>query len=281
MNTLLISATKLDRIQQCEELFRYSYVKEITTIERKKEVEEGDLLHKLLQYYYVQKKQDPTYHPRIDDIVEIGRNYATNLSLPTQETEEMLNLFKDYILYYSNETWKIEEVEVPFAVEILRDEEANIRIVLEGKIDLLVTEEKTGVRLVVDHKRVSRNYTPYDRDNQKLAYCLASGRRDFIINQIGTQKSYNVDKRMQRYYFNYSEHQIEEFISNTIDWSLQILKVIDSDKKGYFVKRNYTACNRFNMKCQFYDVCNTTEDNKLYKLEQSFKPKGDFDIFKE
>jgi hypothetical protein len=277
MNTLLISATKLDRIQQCEELFRYSYVKELAAFEKPSYVDEGDLFHFFLENYYKNKRDSKDYN--LDHIIELGRNRATTLNINYNELEENIKLFREYVSYYSQESWRIEDVEVPFAVELFTDEALDIRIVLEGKIDLLASEEKTGVKLVIDHKRVNRNYTPYDRDNQKLAYCLASGRRDFIINQIGDQKSYDVEKRMKRYYFNYSEHQIEEFTENTLEWSFEMIKVMKANSEGKFVRRNYNSCYRFNMKCLFYDVCNTTEDNKNFKLEQAFRPKVNFDLF--
>jgi hypothetical protein len=277
MNTLLISPTKLDRIQQCEELFRYSYVKELSTFQKPTYQDEGDLFHFFLENYYKNKRDSKDYN--IDHIIELGRNRATSLNLNYDELDENIRLFREYVTYYAMESWRIDDVEVPFAVELFKSEELDLQIVMEGKIDLLATEEKTNTRIVVDHKRVSRNYTPYDRDNQKLAYCLASGRRDFIINQIGDQKSYDVDKRLRRYWFTYADHQIAEFVENSIEWSLEMIKVMKADKDGTFVRRNYNSCYHFNIKCMFYDVCNTTEDNKVFKLDQAYKPKVSFDLF--
>lgn len=277
MQTILISANKLDKIQQCQRLFGYLYVKELASFSKPSYQEEGDLFHYLLDLHYKAKIAAADYN--IESLIDLGRNHATELSITTNEIEENIKLFREYVLYYQNESWIPEESEVPFAVELLEDTAAGIRIVLEGKIDLLAKEAKSEVPLVIDHKRVSRNFPPYDRDNQKLAYCLATGRRDFIINQIGDQKSYSVDKRLQRYYFNISDHQVEEFVENSIYWTMEIIKVIGKDAAGDFIAGNYTACVRFNHKCMFYDACNTRDENRDAMLAEAFKPKTDFNLF--
>jgi len=277
MQTILISANKLDKIQQCPRLFNYLYVKELTGLTKPSYLEEGDLFHFLLDLYYKAKIIAADYN--IEALVELGRNHATELSITNTVIEENIVLFKEYVLYYQFENWTPEEAEVPFAIQLLEDESAGVRIVLEGKIDLLCRESKTNQPLVVDHKRVSRNFAPNDRDNQKLAYCLATGRRDFVINQIGNQKSYSVDKRLIRYYFNISDYQVEEFLENTIYWTFEIIKVMGLAAAGDYIAGNYTACVKFNKKCMFYDVCNTRDEYKEAKLQEAFKPKIDFTLF--
>jgi len=277
MQTILISANKLDKIQQCPRLFNYLYVKELTSFTRPSYIEEGDLFHYLLNLHYKAKITAADYN--IDTLIELGRNHATELSITSPELEANIALFKEYVLYYQQENWTPEESEVPFAMQLLEDTAAGIRIVLEGKIDLLCRESKTDQPLVVDHKRVSRNFAPFDRDNQKLAYCLATGRRDFVINQIGDQKSYSVDKRLVRYYFNISDYQVEEFLENTIHWTMEIVKIIGAAAAGDYIAGNYTACVKFNKKCMFYDVCNTRDEYKEAKLKEAFKPKTDFSLF--
>lgn len=278
MQTILISANKLDKIQQCHRLFNYLHVKELASFSKPSYQEEGDLFHFLLDKHYKAKISGADYN--VESLIELGRNHATTLSqVSASELEENINLFREYVLYYQHESWIPEESEVPFAVELLEDSSAGFRIVLEGKIDLLAKESKTELPLVIDHKRVARNFAPYDRDNQKLAYCLATGRRDFVINQIGDQKSYSVDKRLLRYYFNISDHQVEEFAENSIYWTMEMLKVMKLESDGDFIPGNYRSCFYFNRKCMFYDVCNSKEELKNSKLEESFKPKEDFSLF--
>ena len=278
MNTILISANKLDKIQQCHRLFNFTSVKDLTTQSKPVYMEEGDLFHHFLDLYYKAKIKSFDYN--IDSLIELGRNHATELDLTSEIIDENIGLFREYVLYYQHDLWQPEESEVPFAEEIFIDKENDFRIVLEGKIDLLAIDNKTNTSLVIDHKRVGRNLAPYDRDNQKLAYCLVTGRKDFIINQIGDQKSLSVDKRMSRYYFNISPHQLEEFVNNAIFWTFEMIKVMGLEKEGSFIPGSYKSCSYFGKKCSFYEVCNTTPDNVQYKLEQLFNKKEDHDLFR-
>jgi len=278
LQTILISANKLDKIQTCHRLFSYTSIKELGSFSKPSYMDEGDLFHKLLELYYRAKKEVTDYN--IESLIELGRNHAAALTnISQEEIEQNINLFREYILYYQQESWIPQEVEIPFAFSILEDEDAGLRIVLEGKIDLLAKDEKTGQELVIDHKRVGRNSTPYDRDNQKLSYCLVTGRRDFIINQIGDQKSLSVDKRLSRYYFNISQHMIDEFVENTIYWTFEMLKIMKMESEGETPPGNYRGCTMYFNKCAFYDVCNTTPDNREYKLNQQYLPRGKFDLF--
>jgi hypothetical protein len=279
MQTILISPTKLDQIQKCPRLFNYLYVKELTSFKQPSYMERGDLFHYLLEQHYKAKLAAADYN--IESIAELGRNHAVKLDLSVGEVEDNIRLFKEYVIYYQGESWVPEEVEVPFAYTLLEDAGADIRIVMEGKIDLLCREAKTNIPLIVDHKRVTRNFASYDRDNQKLAYALVTGRRDFVINQIGEQKSYSIDKRLQRYYFNITNCQVEEFVENTIHWTMEIIKVIGAEAAGDYIAGNYQACTKFNRKCMFYDVCNSPRESQNAMLEETFRPKANFDLFEE
>lgn len=258
----------------CPQLYYYKYSLLKAPLITPEYFDEGSLLHKIMEIYYGHKiKNEPVNY---DIMYELGKNYAAkHLSLSAEATEETIKDCKMYFNYYEDQgsTWVIEAVEEPFAKELYSGK--NIRIVISGKVDMRArTMSGKGPRVIIDHKYEGRFREKRERDNQPLAYSWAFDTKDFIYNRIGKQKSYKPEKRLARPYFNYSKHQIEEWKEAAIYAALEVLKYNESD---YWPMR-ITGCNLHGNKCTFYDVCNTTPDNREYKLNSLFGAKKKHDL---
>jgi len=180
---------------------------------------------------------------------------------------------KSYIAFHQNDTWTIEATETPFAKVLFESEVQDIRIIIQGKADLIATTAQ-GIPVIVDHKVVSQNRAHYERDNQILLYCWAMERRDFIINQLGKQKTLPAKDKFRRLYFNVTDNQINEWKEATIWKALELTRYYELN---YYPHR-YSSCNFQGRKCVFYEVCNTEKDNWEYKLEGNFITKEDYDL---
>jgi hypothetical protein len=138
------------------------------------------------------------------------------------------------------------------------------------------TNHGNGPRIIVDHKYESQFRAKPDRNNQPLCYSWAFETRDFVYNRIGKQKSYKPDKRLRRDWFSYSEHQIEEWVDNAIFTCMELVRFSEME----LWPCRYTGCSIHGKRCTYYEVCNTTPDNREYKLQQLFGDKAKFELMK-
>ena len=267
----LLSTSKINNASVCPRLFYFHDILEREPISKPAHLESGDLFHQMLEMHYNSKINNDSSI----NIIEASRNIAAKtLDLSGEDVEETIKLYKEYVGHYQYETWIPLAAEESFCKQLYASDDLNIFV--EGKIDLRIETKAGGSNAVVDHKKTGRDNTPPERDNQKLAYCWATGYRDFIINQCGTQKSKKIDDRMKRYYFHYDDHQIQEWIDSTIDLAMEILDRMASNK----YPARYTGCIKYGYKCSFYDVCNSQQDLWEWKLKSEFKKK-DHNLFEK
>lgn len=276
MINLLLSVEKTNDFQSCPLLYYYKHEKKITLVHKKPALEEGDLMHVILAKVYTEIMQGN--RPDYDLIYDLARNHAAKtLGLEAALVEETIASAKEYFGYYGGVgTWEILGVEEPFAKELYVDD--NLRIVITGKNDLRVkTMSGKGPIAIVDHKYEGRFDEKPERDNQPLAYCWAYEVKDFIYNRVGKQKSKKTEDRMQRPWLNYSAYQITDWVDSIVETAREILTCLDRDKWAM----RFKACNFRNAKCDFYDICNTTPDNREYKINTEFKDRKQFKVMED
>lgn len=275
MNNLILSVDKLNTFSICPRKYFFNFVLNREHEAKPKFFNEGEYLHKCLEYYYRDKMKKRIQG--IDFYIEIARNYAADFSekLSYDELEFLINIFRDYLTYYYTEDWIIEDVEAPFAKELFADEKANLRVIIRGKSDLLI-KTINDRHATVDHKCLSRFEEGTVRDNQILAYSWAFDRRDFYLNKLGKQKSYSSDKRFVRDYFCVSQSDIDDWVETTIYDSLSIARMFEKD---YFPGR-FTGCKFRGFDCPYLNVCSLPRENWEYSLESDFVERVEFDLMK-
>lgn len=279
--TILVSSGQIENIQTCDRLHYFNNIIRIIPSMTDSKLEKGSLGHKLLEYYYKCLKEEiPITEEVIEKIIQLGLNHAVDLELNEDSRLEIVKAFKEYIDYWQGDSsWIIDDVESEFTVIIYEDE--HIKIGLEGVIDLLVTHKRFNIPMVVDHKFRERNTTPSSRQVQSKVYCLATGRRDFILNSVGLQKTLNVEKKMERYDFQYSDYKLEEFQTNVIE----SVKAILSNWKRYtnneYIPGRESGCFKYGRKCSYWDLCEQKPEDRSYLIERDFKLKPDNRILLE
>lgn len=266
MLNIVLSVEKLNDLQICPLLYYYKHEAKKVPTRKADFLETGELIHEMLRIYY-QSKIDKNVIP-IATIIELGRNYAAkNLALKAEEVEVVIRDIKMYFEFYGvNESWLILGAEEPFAKELYI--ENDFRIILTGKTDLRVkTSRGSGPLALVDHKYEARFEEKLERDNQPIAYCWAFEINDFIYNRIGKQKSKKVEEKLLRPYISYAKYQINDWIESAIETARDLIRFYTTEK----YPMRYHGCRVHGRKCTFYDVCNTTPDNRTYKLDSLFK----------
>lgn len=276
MINIVLSTEKLNDIQICPRLYYYKHELAIAPTVKPAFYEEGELMHAILALYYqFRMEKTPVI---IEGLLNFGRNYAAkNLNtLKAEQVETVIKHAKMYLDYYgNNESWQILGIEEPFARELYVDD--RIKIIVVGKNDLRVkTNHGNGPVVIVDHKYEARFDQKVERDNQPLAYCWAYDVRDFVYNRIGKHKGKDrkVDDNLQRPWLSYAQYQIDDWKQSVIESAHDVLRCIEKNKWPMRIH----GCNVHGRKCTFYDICNTTPDNRDYKVNSFFKTKDKFSV---
>jgi CRISPR/Cas system-associated exonuclease Cas4 (RecB family) len=271
-----ISPSGLNSIQSC---FRYSYFNRVLGYQdpndnQNEALVKGLLIHEVLEVYYNNILASKPPLDNIRECIILAKEKLSGLNWDDETKNHTITILVEYFGFYQNDAYKPVAVESPFSYELYEDE--NVRILLEGKIDLIAErmQENDPVRYVFDHKSRGRDTTPVLLQNQYMAYALATGINNVVDNQIGTQKTLKPADKFKRRVLSYSEEQLEEFAEWSIFWVLSFDAAV---QQNHFPPR-FTSCGN----CDFLQVCTSDKDFRMEKLERFFvKRDKDYDIFGE
>lgn len=290
MKTLNIDSQMLNSIQNCARKTQYSFVYNLQPLEKEEALEKGDLMHKMLEVYYSLKLDEganmdsPLWlelmnnadiRPAKTNAVEIGVDagiyFASQMAIPAEISEEVIEQFKAYCEFYRHDDWhpiSVEEV----GSKIMYESE-DLRIVYSFKVDLIA--EKGNIIAPFDHKTSKQRKEPSSLSNQFIGYCYALGTNTIIVNKIGFQKTLKPAERFQRYVLSIDNARIEEWAENSIFWIIQYARYMEKD----IFPMNLTSCDKYNG-CIFRRICETDRENRGWKLERDFKTVEQWDVAK-
>lgn len=262
---ILIDASTMSAFEKCPTLMKLQYVDHyVSKAGKSKALDKGDLLHVPLKHYYRQKQLGVEW----EKAVEIARDklikYSSKLiNLPATDIEDVMVAFLSYTEHYRFERWTILETERPFRIIIFED--ADIRIIFQGKIDLMVD---TGqVIIPVDHKSESRRTEAIPLSEQFMGYTFAARANNLLVNKIGFQSSLKPEDKFYRTLLSYDDDNLLEWRDEFVFKVRELLGYAEID---YFPHR-YTSCQDKYGKCMFHDICHTPRVARQYKLDSQFE----------
>lgn len=269
-----ISPSGLNSIQSC---FRFSYYSrvlgyQLPEFETSEPILRGSIIHEVLEVYYNNIIASVTLIDNIKQCILLAKEKLNNTKFDDDVKNNTVTTLMEYFGFYQNDLYKPVAVESPFSYELYEDE--NVRIILEGKIDLIMERDQEGekVKYVLDHKSRGRTVTPMLLQNQYMAYALATGIPNVIDNEVGTQKSLKPSDKFKRRILSYTQEQLDEFAEWAIFWVLSFDAAIQVDH----FPPNFSNCYG----CNFVQVCETSKEFREEKLERFFVKRGkDFDIY--
>lgn len=271
---VIIDSSVMNTFEKCPTLMKYQYIDNLRLKGVKsKALEKGDLFHVGAKYYYRAKKENKDW----SECVKIGTakilRYAPTLSLEAKEIEDVSTTFLSYCEFYRFEKWTILEVERPFRIVIYEDNE--LRIIFQGKIDLIVD---TGQMICpVDHKTESRRSEPIALSEQFLGYTYASKSSGLIVNKVGFQASLKAEEKYYRKLLSYDDDILNEWRDEFVFKVRELINYAEID----FFPHRYTSCQDKYGICIFHDVCKTPQVARDGKLKQLFEVGEPWDPFKD
>ena len=261
---LIIDSSVLNAFEKCPTLMKYQYIDNLRLKGAKaKALEKGDLLHIPLKHYYAKKKEGMEWSEAVEFAKIKLLKYAPKLSLEPKEVTEVMTTFMSYCEFYQFERWEIVEIERPFRIIIYEDKD--LRIILQGRIDLMVD---TGQIIApVDHKSESRRSEAVANSNQFLAYCYAAKSNNILINKIGFQSSLAASEKYYRTLLSYEDDNLEEWRDETV---FKVRELMGYAEVNWFPHR-YASCQDKYGKCVFHDVCHTHRAAREIRLMSQFE----------
>lgn len=271
---LIIDSSVLNTFEKCPTLMKYQYIDNLRLRGAKaKFLDKGDLLHIGLKHYYAQKKAKVEWSDAVKFATERLLKYSLKIHLEDKEVTDVMTAFMSYCEFYRFERWEIVEIERPFRIVVYEDNE--LRIILQGRIDLMVD---TGqIICPVDHKSESRKAEAIALSNQFMAYCLAAKSNNIIVNKVGFQTSLSASEKYYRTLLSYDDDNLEEWRDEMI---FKVRELMGYAEVNWFPHR-YSSCQDKYGKCMFHDVCHTHRAAREVRLQSQFEISEPWDPFAE
>lgn len=286
---IILDMSKFDLFLMCQYRYYIRYVLEKTSDSKKNEsLDRGSLIHEGMDRYYSLLAQGVRFQDRVHEGIMKMRSFAadpSNSDLDLEEIDHLVNVFQQNVEYwrFEDEHLDILLVEQPFAFVLFEDD--YVRIIISGKIDLLVNVPAIGGRagytnLPIDHKTFSRSFETHRLTNQFQCYASAVNSNYLLVNKIGLHKldgksPMPPEEKFIRVPLSYDKAILE-------DWKQNVLQVIQDE---YFQclatgrwHQNMTSCDKFNRRCEYFQVCDSSgQEAKLWKLN-NLGPASPWDV---
>lgn len=269
---IAFDATELDNFLSCPQKWHLFHHRRVVPSKTKTYLETGSLLHYLLELYYIEKKNGLVPQEKIEAIIELGRIKSLEYTIELDEAAQIYFQFREYCRYYEDENIIPIHIEEPFMVLLYEDE--SIKIYITGKPDLIF-HYGNGSKVVMDHKKVSRESEISQIRNQFMLYATAMKSDTVVVNKIGFQKTKPIKERFNRAIFIYSPELLEEWKEETIGIARQMIM---HEQLQHF-PHNRSACEKWDG-CFYRRYCTTRPkardfligDGREYRIAEQWDP---------
>lgn len=273
---IVLDATMLDTLMACEYKFDCRFNKNKVSEFKPKPLDRGDCLHVGEEAYWNSLKSGLPWETALDRCLLHARVAVSKSDLSTEDGNRVLEVLEENHHYWRQDdlSYVILEVERSFAYILYEDE--HVRIVMIGKVDLVLSDNQYPVKLM-DHKGYDRDFPIQRLQNQGCNYCRALNVNFIWFNRIGFQTSLKARDKHKRIPISYDPIYIRQWERDVIKWSFRYLDCAREDDWP----RNFTSCGKFNRLCEYYEVCDTSgEENRIQKLNTNFKDTEPWDVSK-
>lgn len=274
----MFDASQFDMFRLCEARFNYRYnmnliVADGTSVEA---LDKGTLVHLGNEVYYQSLKEGLKYDEAVQMALMKIKSTAAINDYDEEIVKRVLDVLEEYYDYWRFEDQKFEIVDVEQSFLYTLFENDVVRILMSGKIDLIVSDNKYK-NLPYDHKTFSRSGEVGRMSNQFKNYVNALNSTYLVVNRIGFQKSLKPHEKFLRVMLAYDPILINEWKDNVVKVMMHYLDCI-TDKSW---PMNETSCDKFNRRCEYYDVCDSSgQQAKMFKLQNQYKQIEPWDVTK-
>lgn len=272
---IVLDASMIDLFQLCEARFNYRHNLNRVAVEKAKPLDRGTLVHSGLEAYYSHLKTEG-YTAATKSMVDAVNLEAATSDLEPDVCKRVVDVLYEYTAHWKMSDQNVEVLEVERSFSYVLYEDDDVRIIMSGKIDLLINDDKYH-HMPWDHKSYDREYPSRRMTNQFCNYAIATESNYLLVNKIGFQTSLKPEQKFKRVPLSYDPLFLAQWKENTIKWVFRYLEDVATDSWPM----NLTSCDKYNRLCEYYDVCDASgEEAKVYKLHANFKEGEVWDVSK-
>ena len=266
-----------DMFLLCPYRFRNRFKLNLEAPTKNEALDKGTLVHIACEAYYESIKSGAKYEYAVNSaLMKLKQAFVTESNLDNDEANRILDTMEQYFDFWRVEDQRFEiiGVEESFIYELYEDNE--VKFLLAGKIDLRIKDNKYE-SLPYDHKSFSRSGPVNNLSNQFKNYAIAAKSNFLTVNKIGLQKTLKPHEKFLRVPLSYNHLIFESWKKNVI---ANIFYYLQCEADNFW-PTNETSCDKFNRRCEYYEVCESSgEEAKLHKLNTNFVKVPAWDVSK-
>lgn len=237
-----------------------------------KSIEKGLLSHIGLHAYWKSRITGEDYQKASIDGLEAAK--ADSLTHKNLQSEDALDVFQNLIAYFKfiqNSHWIPVAVEQAFKFIAYEDKELKIRIILAGRIDLIVKTLQIPL-IPIDNKTEAERWFHSVMSNQFKIYALACKVNVLGVQRIGFQKTLKDEEKFKMELLSFDPDMLEEFRTETLPYYCKQMLLCEEEK---YWPMNTTSCHHGHFSCQFSDkynggICSVSRNVREQKLSRYF-----------
>ena len=275
---IVFDMSKYDLFRLCEARYNYRHNILIGKPGKPQQMERGSLCHVGNEIFYQCLKDGSGYdyaaNAALSKIREAG---VVSTDLDNDIINRCVDVMEEYYDHWriADQSFEIKEVEQPFMYELFTNDE--VRIFLSGKIDL-ITSDNRYENEPMDHKTYDRSYEVGRMNNQFKCYAVATGSNYLTVNKIGFQKTLKPHEKFIRTRLTFDPLILEEWKENVINVIMNSYLSCVAENKW---PMNETSCEKFNRRCEFYDICDASGlPAKNWKINSDYIKVEPWDVTK-
>ena len=265
---IVFDMSKYDLFRLCEARFNFRHNLNIALPGKSEPLDRGTLVHIGTETYYQALKDKKTYAIAVNEALsKIRMAGVTSTELDNDVINRVIDVMEEYFDYWQtiDQGLIFNEVESPFIYELFSTDD--VGLYLTGKIDLLVSDNQYDHE-PWDHKSYDRSYEVGRMSNQFKNYAVATKSNFLTVNKIGFQKTLKPHEKFIRTRLSFDPLLLEEWKQNVTNVLMTNYLTCVAENKW---PMNETSCDKFNRKCEFYSICDSSGlPAKNYKINSNY-----------